>query len=235
MLSKQGLKSLFPVEDIAVMRIWELLPHPNKFRVSSECYFEENSTGCASVPTSRCGYCGLQEILIPSPKAAGRNIVVGWSGDGARIFQAGEMLHVAEAFIDKSFHPIVICRAYSKALEDAIAVLDKIAMPIDVNDRKLQDISIAMHLDTASFWCHNDGVGEELYRHKIYQSIWGSDCSVMQMEGFEYLKESCSSVLIKLLQYIARINEHSAIGSSHGNKAFLDGNDLNSRHVKHLQ
>ncbi|KAG5551673.1 hypothetical protein RHGRI_009927 [Rhododendron griersonianum] len=72
MLSKQGLKSLFPVEDIAVMRIWELLPHPNKFRVSSECYFEENSTGCASVPTSRCGYCGLQEILIPSPKAAGR-------------------------------------------------------------------------------------------------------------------------------------------------------------------
>lgn len=28
--------------------------------------------------------------------------------------------------------------AYSKALEDAIAVLDKIAMPIDVNDRKLQ-------------------------------------------------------------------------------------------------
>ncbi|KAG5557327.1 hypothetical protein RHGRI_007545 [Rhododendron griersonianum] len=87
----------------------------------------------------------------------------------------------------------VIVLAYSKALEDAIAVLDKIAMPIDVND------------------------------------------PVMHMEGFEYLKESCSSVLTKLLQYIARINEHSAIGSSHGNKAFLDGNDLNSRHVKHLQ
>ncbi|KAF7139929.1 hypothetical protein RHSIM_Rhsim06G0020400 [Rhododendron simsii] len=59
-------------------------------------------------------------------------------------------------------------------------------------------------------------------------------CPMMQMEGFEYLKESCSSVLTKLLQYIARISEHSAIGSSHGNKAFLDGSDLNSRHVKHL-
>lgn len=25
-------------------------------------------------------------------------------------FEAGEMLHVAEAFIDKSYHPTVICR-----------------------------------------------------------------------------------------------------------------------------
>ncbi|KAI8548199.1 hypothetical protein RHMOL_Rhmol07G0254400 [Rhododendron molle] len=59
--------------------------------------------------------------------------------------------------------------------------------------------------------------------------------AVMQKEGFEYLKESCSSILTKLLQYIARINKHSAIDSSHGNKAFLDGSDLNGRHVKHLQ
>ncbi|PSS32610.1 Lipid-A-disaccharide synthase [Actinidia chinensis var. chinensis] len=33
MMAKQGLKSLFPMEDIAVMGIWELLPHLNKFRV----------------------------------------------------------------------------------------------------------------------------------------------------------------------------------------------------------
>ncbi|KAI8027984.1 T-complex protein 1 subunit gamma [Camellia lanceoleosa] len=58
-------------------------------------------------------------------------------GDGTTsvIVLAGEMLHVAEAFIDKNYHPTVICRAYNKALEDAILVLDKIAMPIDVNDR----------------------------------------------------------------------------------------------------
>ncbi|KAG5561318.1 hypothetical protein RHGRI_004371 [Rhododendron griersonianum] len=37
------------------------------------------------------------------------------------------------------------------------------------------------------------------------------------------------------LQVGLRISEHSAISSSHGNKAFLDGSDLNSRHVKHLQ
>ncbi|CAN1312188.1 T-complex protein 1 subunit gamma [Linum perenne] len=58
-------------------------------------------------------------------------------GDGTTsvIVLAGEMLHVAEAFIDKNYHPTVICRAYNKALEDAIAVLDKIAITIDVNDR----------------------------------------------------------------------------------------------------
>ncbi|KAK7380168.1 hypothetical protein VNO78_32638 [Psophocarpus tetragonolobus] len=57
-------------------------------------------------------------------------------GDGTTsvIILAGEMLHVADAFIDK-IHPSVICRAYTKALEDAIAVLDKIAMPIDAQDR----------------------------------------------------------------------------------------------------
>lgn len=33
MMSKQGLKSLFPIEDIAVMGIWELLPHLHKFKV----------------------------------------------------------------------------------------------------------------------------------------------------------------------------------------------------------
>ncbi|XWS47369.1 hypothetical protein CRYUN_Cryun14cG0146600 [Craigia yunnanensis] len=33
MMSKQGLKSLFPMENIAVMGIWELLPHLYNFRV----------------------------------------------------------------------------------------------------------------------------------------------------------------------------------------------------------
>ncbi|XP_021772660.1 T-complex protein 1 subunit gamma [Chenopodium quinoa] len=58
-------------------------------------------------------------------------------GDGTTsvIVLAGEMLHVAEDFIDKNFHPTVICRAYTKALEDAITVIDKVAMTIDVKDR----------------------------------------------------------------------------------------------------
>ncbi|KAK1269205.1 hypothetical protein QJS04_geneDACA005199 [Acorus gramineus] len=33
LMHKEGLRSLFPMEDIAVMGIWELVPHLNKFRV----------------------------------------------------------------------------------------------------------------------------------------------------------------------------------------------------------
>ncbi|KAG6484539.1 hypothetical protein ZIOFF_053058 [Zingiber officinale] len=61
-------------------------------------------------------------------------IVLGVSCDLS--YLAREMLHVAATFIDKNYHPTVICRAYNKALEDSIAVLDKLAMPIDVTDRK---------------------------------------------------------------------------------------------------
>ncbi|KMZ68236.1 T-complex protein 1 subunit gamma [Zostera marina] len=58
-------------------------------------------------------------------------------GDGTTsvIILAGEFLHVAEAFINKKYHPTIICRAYINALEDSISALDKIAITIDVNDR----------------------------------------------------------------------------------------------------
>ncbi|KAL5576823.1 hypothetical protein UlMin_018522 [Ulmus minor] len=49
------------------------------------------------------------------------------------VFDIDEMLHVAEAFIDKSYHPTII--SYIKALEDVVVVLDKISMPIDTKDR----------------------------------------------------------------------------------------------------
>lgn len=36
MMSKHGLKSLFPMEDISVMGLWELLPHLHRIRVSNQ-------------------------------------------------------------------------------------------------------------------------------------------------------------------------------------------------------
>ncbi|XP_024391525.1 T-complex protein 1 subunit gamma [Physcomitrium patens] len=60
-------------------------------------------------------------------------------GDGTTsvIILAGEMLYVAEQFLDRQFHPTVICRAYTKALEDAVAALKDIAFDIDVTDRSM--------------------------------------------------------------------------------------------------
>ncbi|KAK6940866.1 BTB/POZ domain [Dillenia turbinata] len=41
------------------------------------------------------------------------------------------------------------------------------------------------------------------------------------------LTQDCS-----LLEYVARVNEHSVIASRHGNEAILDGSDINGRRVK---
>ncbi|QCD97663.1 elongation factor Tu [Vigna unguiculata] len=56
--------------------------------------------------------------------------------------------------------------------------------------------------------------------------------SVMQTDGFEYLKESCPSVLTELLEYVARFTEHSDFMCKHRNEALLDGSDINGRRVK---
>ncbi|KAF4358710.1 hypothetical protein G4B88_007782 [Cannabis sativa] len=56
--------------------------------------------------------------------------------------------------------------------------------------------------------------------------------SVMETDGFEYLKESCPSVLTELLQYVARIGEHSVITCGYGKLTLLDGSDVNRRRVK---
>lgn len=54
----------------------------------------------------------------------------------------------------------------------------------------------------------------------------------MQTDGFEYLKESCPSLLTELLEYVAKVSEHSVVVCRHGNEAILDGSDVNGRRVK---
>ena len=56
--------------------------------------------------------------------------------------------------------------------------------------------------------------------------------AVMETDGFEYLKESCPSVLTELLQYVARIGEHSATTFGYGKVTLIDGSDVNRRRVK---
>ncbi|KAF2314904.1 hypothetical protein GH714_037138 [Hevea brasiliensis] len=45
------------------------------------------------------------------------------------------------------------------------------------------------------------------------------------------LLESCPSVLTELLEYVARVGEHTVIVCRHGNEAILDGSDLNGRRL----
>ncbi|OWM77920.1 BTB/POZ and MATH domain-containing protein 2-like [Punica granatum] len=56
--------------------------------------------------------------------------------------------------------------------------------------------------------------------------------AVMQTEGFDYLKVSCPSLLTELLEYVARVSEHSVIVCNQRNEGILDGSDANGRRVK---
>ncbi|KAL5782496.1 hypothetical protein ACOSP7_007525 [Xanthoceras sorbifolium] len=56
--------------------------------------------------------------------------------------------------------------------------------------------------------------------------------AVMQTDGYEYLEESCPSVLTELLHYVAKNNEKSFIASGFGSETLLDGSDGNGRRVK---
>jgi T-complex protein 1 subunit gamma len=49
---------------------------------------------------------------------------------------AGEILHMAEPFLEKNIHPTVIVRGFARALEDAIKVIDLLAFPIDTDNRE---------------------------------------------------------------------------------------------------
>ncbi|CAL5413284.1 unnamed protein product [Camellia sinensis] len=62
--------------------------------------------------------------------------------------------------------------------------------------------------------------------------LWKQREAVMQTEGFEYLKESCPSVLTELLEYVASLGEHSVISYGFRNETGLDGSDVNGRRVK---
>ncbi|XP_067832016.1 T-complex protein 1 subunit gamma [Heptranchias perlo] len=60
-------------------------------------------------------------------------------GDGTTsvIILAGEMLSVAEQYLQQQMHPSVIIGAYHQALDDMITTLKEISTPVDVNDREM--------------------------------------------------------------------------------------------------
>lgn len=56
----------------------------------------------------------------------------------------------------------------------------------------------------------------------------------MQSDGFDYLTQSCPSVITELLEYVARIREHSvtSYGRGNGNDGNFDGSSADGRRVR---
>ncbi|KAG5063166.1 hypothetical protein JHK85_004349 [Glycine max] len=71
-----------------------------------------------------------------------------------------------------------------------------------------------------------------IVKHIVATELYADVETVMQTDGFEYLKESCPSVLTELLEYVARFTEHSDFLCKHRNEVILDGSDVNGRRVK---
>ncbi|EER42189.1 T-complex protein 1 subunit gamma [Histoplasma capsulatum H143] len=59
-------------------------------------------------------------------------------GDGTTtvIILAGEMLAQALPQLERNIHPVVIISAFKRALSDALAIVEDISLPVDVNDDK---------------------------------------------------------------------------------------------------
>jgi thermosome len=59
-------------------------------------------------------------------------------GDGTTtaVVLAGELLKKAEEMLDQDIHPSLIVSGYQKAADKAVSVLEKIALPVDMDDRE---------------------------------------------------------------------------------------------------
>ncbi|KAM0988441.1 hypothetical protein ACFX2A_012595 [Malus domestica] len=56
--------------------------------------------------------------------------------------------------------------------------------------------------------------------------------AVIETDGFNYLRESCPSVITELLRYVASSGDHSFFTSGYGKGNLLDSTDGNGRRVK---
>ena len=59
------------------------------------------------------------------------------AGDGttSAVIVSGELLNKAEELIEKNVHPTIIIEGYRKASEKALEVLEKMAIPVDINSQ----------------------------------------------------------------------------------------------------
>jgi thermosome len=80
------------------------------------------------------------KMLVEVAKAQDNEV-----GDGTTtaVVLAGELLAKAESLLDKNVHPTVIIEGFKKASDKAQEVLEKIAIPVSINDDKtLREVAI---------------------------------------------------------------------------------------------
>jgi len=106
------------------------------------------------------GNCILREVDVSHPTAKSmielsraQDEEVG-DGTTSVIILAGEMLILAEPFIQENIHPTVIVKGYNLALQEALKICDSIAIDVDINDTDLMTKLVTSTIGTkfASRW-----------------------------------------------------------------------------------
>lgn len=64
------------------------------------------------------------------------------------IFPAGEILAQALPQLERNIHPVVIIAAYKRALADALAIVEEVSIPVDINDDKAMYSLISASIGT---------------------------------------------------------------------------------------
>ncbi|MEM1515757.1 MAG: thermosome subunit beta [Candidatus Bathyarchaeia archaeon] len=74
------------------------------------------------------------KMMVEVAKAQDKEV-----GDGTTtvVVLAGELLRKAEELLDQNVHPTVIVGGFRKAVQRAIEVLDKVAIPVNMDDREI--------------------------------------------------------------------------------------------------
>uniref|UniRef100_A0A3Q2QTR9 T-complex protein 1 subunit gamma n=1 Tax=Fundulus heteroclitus TaxID=8078 RepID=A0A3Q2QTR9_FUNHE len=142
-------------------------------------------------------------------------------GDGTTsvIILAGEMLAVAEQFLEQQMHPTVIIGAYRQALEDMLETLKEVSIPVDTSDRSmmLKIVHSAINTKALSHWSELacgialDAVRtvemEENGRKEIdikkYAKVEKTDIEISKEEDFsrilkmeeEYIQQICEDII----------------------------------------
>uniref|UniRef100_A0A672KLR5 T-complex protein 1 subunit gamma n=1 Tax=Sinocyclocheilus grahami TaxID=75366 RepID=A0A672KLR5_SINGR len=142
-------------------------------------------------------------------------------GDGTTsvIILAGEMLSVAEQFLEQQMHPTVVISAYRQALDDMLNILKDVSTSVDVNNRDmmLKIINSAINTKALSRWstmaCNIalDAVRtvelEENGRKEIdikkYAKVEKTDIEITREEDFarilqmeeEYIQQICEDII----------------------------------------
>jgi thermosome len=98
--------------------------------------------GLGDITITNDGAAILKEIDVEHPAAKmmveiakTQDDMVG-DGTTSAVVLASELLRKAEELLDQNIHPTILVSGYRKASQKAIEVINKIAEPLDINDRK---------------------------------------------------------------------------------------------------